>query len=401
MLELEFENEFEHCANIKVIGIGGGGCNAVNRMISSKLAGIEFITVNTDAQALYSSLAPIRLQIGAKLTKGLGSGSNPEIGEKAANEDREKIEEVLKGADMVFITAGMGGGTGTGAAPLIASIAKELGALVIAVVTKPFIFEGKKRLSYADIGITNLKERVDTLISIPNQRLLGMVNKRTPITEAFNIADDILRNAVQGISDVITVPGLINMDLADVRTVMSNMGSGLMGMGAASGDDRAVEAAHQAISSPLLEDVSINGARGVLINITGGPDLSLFEINEAASLIHESVDENANIKVGAVIDENMEDNIRITVIATGFNLSKIVVTPAKQEEKNTTGKLYSINPSPTVRELEKPAFARKNVMAAEVSGTMEKEEREMLDERIRAIGNTHFDIPTFLRNKVD
>ncbi|MBI4650652.1 cell division protein FtsZ [Candidatus Desantisbacteria bacterium] len=408
MLELEIENEFEHHANIKVIGVGGGGCNAVNRMISNKLSGVEFITANTDAQALRGSLAPIRLQLGAKLTKGLGSGSNPEIGEKAANEDRDKIEEVLKGADMVFITAGMGGGTGTGAAPVIASIAKELGALVIAVVTKPFVFEGKKRLTQADTGLSTLKDRVDTLITIPNQRLLSVVNKRTPITEAFITADDVLRNAVKGISDLITVPGLINLDFADVKTIMANMGTALMGMGVSSGDDRAMEAAQQAISSPLLEDISINGARGVLINITGGSDLSLFEVNEAASLIQESADENAHIILGAVIDETMEDSIRITVIATGFN-SEVACTASKPiEEKNNinTGKLYSIKPNVAAKELEKPAYLRKNMMAAApdgrpVSFNNIEEDREILDDRIRSLGNTHLDIPTFLRNKID
>ncbi|MBI5417227.1 cell division protein FtsZ [Candidatus Poribacteria bacterium] len=413
MIKLETENEYEHHATIKVIGVGGGGCNTVNRMIEANVAGIEFIAVNTDAQALKRSLAPVKLQIGAKLTKGLGSGSIPEIGEKAANEDRDKIEELLKGADMVFITAGMGGGTGTGASPVIASIAKQLGALVIAVVTKPFTFEGKKRLTQADQGMTKLKDSVDTLINIPNQRLLSVVNKRTPLVEAFNIADDILKNAIQGISDLITVPGLINLDFADVRTVMSNMGSALMGMGVATGDDRAIEAAQQAIASPLLEDISINGARGVLINITGGRDLCLHEINEAASLIYEAVDENAQIKMGAVIDDAMEDTIRITVIATGFNQAIAeVIAPQAEEKTSAESKLYNFKSIPNQKELDKPTFSRNKTVAVANGGFIEtsmgintgiidKDEREMLDDRIRSLGNTHLDIPTFLRNKID
>ncbi|MBI5206166.1 MAG: cell division protein FtsZ [Candidatus Firestonebacteria bacterium] len=422
MLDLKFENEFEHNANIKVIGIGGGGCNAVNRMVIAKVKGVEFITANTDAQALGGSLAPIRLQIGAKLTKGLGSGSNPDIGEKAANEDQDKLKEVLKGADMVFITAGMGGGTGTGAAPIIASIARDLGALTIAVVTKPFMFEGKKRAKQAEDGINKLKESVDTLITIPNQRLLSVANKRTPILESFNVADDILKNAVQGISDLITIPGLINLDFADVRTIMSGMGSALMGMGFASGDDRAIEAAQQAISSPLLEDISINGARGVLINITGGPDLGIMEVNEASSLIYENADENAHIILGAVIDEKMKDSIKITVIATGFEImesAKKVETIEKEVIQNKLtqqDKLFSIKPNISPKELEKPAFIRKAVAQVacgggadiqiiqedeSMSGLMSKDERDMLDDRIRSLGNTHLDIPTFLRNKID
>jgi cell division protein FtsZ len=306
-------------ARIKVIGVGGGGGNAVNRMIQAGIKGIEFMVANTDVQAMRNSLAPVRLQIGGKLTKGLGAGANPEIGKQAALEDTDRILEALSGADMIFITTGMGGGTGTGAAPIIASLAAELGALTVAVVTKPFGFEGKRRRIQAEQGIRSLRETVDTLITIPNERLLNFVERATSLNEAFTIADDILRQAVQGISDLITVPGEINLDFADVKTIMHGMGMALMGTGVSSGEHRAVEAAQRAISSPLLEEASIEGAKGVLINITGGPDMTLFEVHEAASIIQEAADEEANIIFGAVIDPRMKDEVKVTVIATGFD----------------------------------------------------------------------------------
>ncbi|MEN6413717.1 MAG: cell division protein FtsZ [Veillonellales bacterium] len=308
----------EQFASIKVIGVGGGGNNAVNRMIAAGLQGVEFVSVNTDAQALVHAQAPVRIQIGEKLTKGLGAGANPEVGEKAAQESREEITKALRGADMVFITAGMGGGTGTGAAPVVAECAKENGALTVGVVTKPFSFEGRRRQLQAERGIAQLKEKVDTLITIPNDRLMQVVDKRTPIMEAFRIADDVLRQGVQGISDLIAVPGLINLDFADVKTIMLETGSALMGIGIGSGDNRAVAAAEAAIKSPLLE-TSIEGAKGVLLNITGGTSLGLFEVNEAAEIIAQAADPEANIIFGSVIDESFEDEVRVTVIATGFD----------------------------------------------------------------------------------
>jgi cell division protein FtsZ len=306
-------------ASIKVIGVGGGGGNAVNRMIQSGIKGVEFLVANTDVQAMRASLAPVKLQIGGKLTKGLGAGANPEIGKEAALEDTDRILEALSGADMIFITTGMGGGTGTGAAPIIASLAAELGALTVAVVTKPFGFEGKRRRVQAEQGIRALRDTVDTLITIPNERLLGFVERGTSLSEAFKIADDILRQAVQGISDLITVPGEINLDFADVKTIMHGMGMALMGTGVSTGEHRAVEAAQRAISSPLLEEASIEGARGVLINVTGGPDMTLFEVHEAASIIQEAADEEANIIFGTVIDPKMKEELKVTVIATGFD----------------------------------------------------------------------------------
>src|SRR5438270_811890 len=312
-------DEEQLTAKIKVIGVGGGGGNAVNRMIQAGIKGIEFLVTNTDVQAMRSSLAPIKIQIGAKLTKGLGAGANPDIGKQAALEDTDRILEALSGSDMIFITTGMGGGTGTGAAPIIASLAAELGALTVAVVTKPFNFEGKRRRVQAEQGIRGLRDTVDTLITIPNERLLNFVERGTSLNDAFKIADDILRQAVQGISDLITVPGEINLDFADVKTIMHGMGMALMGTGVSSGEHRAVEAAQRAISSPLLEEASIEGAKGVLINITGGPDMTLFEVHEAASIIQEAADEEANIIFGTVIDPRMGDEVKVTVIATGFD----------------------------------------------------------------------------------
>jgi cell division protein FtsZ len=328
------EEEPRRGALIKVIGVGGGGGNAVNRMIAAQVKGVEFIVANTDLQALKISRAPVKLQIGNKLTNGLGAGANPEIGRKAALEDTEHIIEVLEGADMVFVTAGLGGGTGTGAAPIIASLAAELGALTVAIVTKPFMFEGKKRMVQAEQGLRELRECVDTLISIPNERLLETVQRGTTLSEAFRFADDILRQGVQGISDIIQIPGIINVDFADVKTIMQGMGLALMGTGTARGENRSAEAARKAISSPLLEEASIQGARGVLINITGSENLLLHEVSEAASIIHEAADENANIIFGAVLDDAMEDEVKITVIATGFDRKgekgDVIPMPAKE-----------------------------------------------------------------------
>ena len=315
---MEFDLEMERFASIKVVGVGGGGSNAVNRMIDAGLKGVDFIAVNTDAQALTLSNAPVKLQIGERLTRGLGAGSDPEIGRQAAEESREELESVIKGADMVFLTAGMGGGTGTGAMPVIAEIAQELGILTVGVITRPFSFEGRKRARQAEAGIAVLQQKVDTLITIPNDRLLQVVEKRTPIVEAFRFADDILRQGVQGISDLIAIPGLINLDFADVRTIMAETGPALMGVGQGSGDNRAVEAAKAATNRPLLE-TSIQGARGILINITGGTDLGLFEVNEAAEIVSSMADPEATIIFGAVIDEELKDQVRITVIATGFH----------------------------------------------------------------------------------
>jgi cell division protein FtsZ len=312
-------DEDQLTAKIKVIGVGGGGGNAVNRMIQAGIKGVEFLVANTDVQAMRTSLAPTKIQIGAKLTKGLGAGANPDVGKQAALEDTDRILETLSGADMIFITTGMGGGTGTGAAPIIASLAAELGALTVAVVTKPFNFEGKRRRVQAEHGIRALRETVDTLITIPNERLLNFVERATSLGEAFKIADDILRQAVQGISDLITVPGEINLDFADVKTIMHGMGMALMGTGVSTGEHRAVEAAQRAISSPLLEEASIEGAKGVLINVTGGSDMTLFEVHEAASIIQEAADEEANIIFGTVIDPRMKDEVKVTVIATGFD----------------------------------------------------------------------------------
>jgi cell division protein FtsZ len=305
-------------ARIKVIGVGGGGCNAVNRMVESGVTGIEFWAINTDAQALAESAAPQRLQIGQKLTRGLGAGGNPAIGQKAAEESREEIAHALENTDLVFITAGMGGGTGTGAAPIVAEVAKEIGCLTVGVVTRPFTFEGRRRTNQAEDGVGNLQSRVDTLIVIPNNQLLSVISTETPMQDAFQMADDVLRQGVQGISDIITVPGLINVDFADVRAIMADAGSALMGIGIGTGKSRAKEGAIAAISSPLLES-SIEGAKGVVLNITGGNDLTLHEVNAAADIIYEIVDPNANIIFGAVIDERLQGEIRVTVIATGFS----------------------------------------------------------------------------------
>jgi cell division protein FtsZ len=324
------EDDAKHGARIKVIGVGGGGSNAVNRMVQSGLTGVEFIVANTDRQALMSNAASVKLQIGSKLTKGLGAGADPNVGKNAALEDTEKILEALQGADMVFVTTGLGGGTGTGAAPVIASLASEIGALTVAVVTKPFKFEGKRRAAQAERGLQELKDAVDTMITIPNERLLSTVDKATSMFDAFAVADDVLRQAIQGISDLILVPGMINLDYADVKTIMSRMGIAIMGTGIATGEDRARVAATAAISSPLLEDANVHGARGVIINITGGPDLTLAEVSEASEIIHEAAHEDANIIFGAVVNPEMEGKVKITVIATGFDPVRNALAPSTQ-----------------------------------------------------------------------
>ncbi|GGI97290.1 cell division protein FtsZ [Alicyclobacillus cellulosilyticus] len=350
---LDFELDVEPLAKIKVIGVGGGGCNAVNRMIESGVQGVEFIVVNTDAQALQMSKAQTRVQIGEKLTRGLGAGANPEIGKKAAEESREILTHVLQGADMVFVTAGMGGGTGTGAAPIIAEIAKELGALTVGVVTKPFRFEQKRRMQQAEMGIANLKEKVDTLIVIPNDRLLEIVDRNTPMLDAFREADNVLRQGVAGISDLIAVPGLINVDFADVKAIMVERGSALMGIGVASGENRATEAAKKAISSPLLE-TSIDGARGVLMHIAGGPSLSLWEVNEAADHVSTAADPDVNMIFGAHIDPDLGDEIVVTVIATGFENR-----PQSSQPPRRSAVLEDVPLSANTSNWEVPAFLRK------------------------------------------
>ncbi len=360
---LEFDTEMEQFAQIKVIGVGGGGNNAINRMIAAGLRGVEFIAINTDKQALYMSKANVKIQIGEKITKGLGAGAYPEIGEKAANESRDEISQVLKGTDMVFITAGMGGGTGTGAAPVVAQIAKEMGILTVAVVTKPFSFESRIRMQNAERGIENLKATVDSLLTIPNDRLLQVVDKKTSMVEAFRLADDVLRQGVQGISDLITVPGLINLDFADVKTIMTNSGLAHMGIGRASGDNKAEEAARQAIHSPLLE-TSIDGARRVLVNIMGSSDMGMFEINTAAELVYKSVDPDANVILGAAIDDDLQDEIQVTVIATSFDNDNILKKKDKADDKSFI--LNNQNSGKTSSgfsdngDLEIPTFLRRN-----------------------------------------
>jgi cell division protein FtsZ len=322
-IRVGFSEELRHGAKIKVIGVGGGGGNAVNRMIAAKLEGVEFMVANTDLQALKASHAPVKIQLGAKLTKGLGAGANPEIGRRAALEDTEKIIDALEGADMVFVTSGLGGGTGTGGAPIVAGLSRELGSLTVAVVTKPFAFEGKRRMVQAEQGLAELGEAVDTVICIPNERLMQYVDKGTSFFEAFRIADDILRQGVQGISDIITITGIINRDFADIKTIMEGMGYAVMGTAEASGENRAVEAVNQAIASPLLEDASINGAQGILLNITGSSKLTLYEVHEASTIVQKAAAENANIIFGAVHNEEMKDAVRVTVIATGIKPDKV------------------------------------------------------------------------------
>ncbi|NLY42431.1 MAG: cell division protein FtsZ [Clostridiaceae bacterium] len=358
---LEFDTDMGNFAQIKVVGVGGGGNNAVNRMIAAGLKGIEFIAINTDKQALLLSKASHKIQIGEKLTKGLGAGANPEIGHKAAEESKDEVAQALKGSDMVFVTAGMGGGTGTGGAPVVASVAKEMGILTVGVVTKPFTFEGRQRMINAEKGIMELKECVDTLVTIPNDRLLQISEKKISFVEAFKMADDVLRQGVQGISDLIAVPGLVNLDFADVKTIMEETGYAHMGIGRAAGDNKAEEAARQAIHSPLLE-TSIEGARRVLLNITGGSDLGLFEVNAAAELVQKSADPDANIIFGAVIDEKLQDEIVITVIATGFDKMPHVSTKKTLpvfEKMKKDEKIPPIKPQED-DDLDIPPFLRRN-----------------------------------------
>jgi cell division protein FtsZ len=372
---LEFDTNLDSLATIKVIGVGGGGNNAVNRMIEHGVQGVEFIAVNTDAQALNLSKAEVKMQIGGKLTRGLGAGANPEVGKKAAEESKEQIEEALSGADMVFVTAGMGGGTGTGAAPVIAQIARDLGALTVGVVTRPFTFEGKKRSNQASGGISAMKEAVDTLIVIPNDRLLEIVDKSTPMLEAFREADNVLRQGVQGISDLIATPGLINLDFADVKTIMSNKGSALMGIGVASGENRAAEAAKKAINSPLLE-TSIDGAQGVLMNITGGSNLSLYEVQEAADIVATATDQEVNMIFGSVINETLKEEIIVTVIATGFN-----------EEASH-------------QKVTRPSFNQQKVAPGVTKREPKREEVQQEQTRSTSVlQDDALDIPTFLRNR--
>jgi len=387
-------------AKIKVIGVGGGGGNAVNRMVQVGLADVEFIVANTDQQALQNNAAPTKLQIGGQLTKGLGAGADPNVGRAAALEDTEKILEALTGADMVFVTTGLGGGTGTGAAPVIASLANQLGALTVAVVTKPFKFEGRKRAMQAEAGLRELAESVDTMITIPNERLLSTVDRTTSMSQAFATADDVLRQAIQGISDLILVPGLINLDFADVKTIMSRMGLAIMGTGIATGEDRARLAATAAVSSPLLEDASVQGARGVIINITGGPDLTLSEVSEASDIIYSAAHEDANIIFGAVVDPKMEGKVKITVIATGFDRTRVSASPASQ--------------SSLVTPVDLSAYAIAKVQTEERmvanGGRVVVSRRPALDLPLKpAVGSTShaddleapspFDVPAFLRRQ--
>jgi cell division protein FtsZ len=378
MFEIDEEREV---AKIKVIGLGGGGSNAVNRMMAARFTGVEFIVANTDLQALRSSPAPYKIQLGAKLTSGLGAGSNPEVGKSAAQEDRDEIRQVLEGADMVFVTAGLGGGTGTGAAPVVAAVAKDLGILTVAVVTKPFHFEGRRRQQQAETGLAELRAVVDTLISIPNQRLLAVVDRGTPLVEAFKVADTVLLQAVQGISDLILVPGLINLDFADVRTIMSGMGMALMGAGTGKGQNRALDAAQKAVASPLLDETSIEGARGILINFTGGSDLSIHEVEEAAKIVQEAAHEEANIIFGAVIDETLQDEVRITVIATGF-------TERKMEMGSSPTKVVDLPSRPSRAPAPGGSWRRRVMPDARGEGGEQGVEEDL-------------DVPAFLRRQAD
>jgi cell division protein FtsZ len=374
--------ELEHVpqvAKIKVIGLGGGGGNAVSRMMAAQFTGVDFIVANTDLQALRASPAPVKVQLGTKLTQGLGAGSNPEVGRDAALEDPEQLTRLLEGADMVFITAGLGGGTGTGAAPVVASLAKDLGILTVAVVTKPFVFEGRKRMQQADAGMDALRGVVDTLISIPNQRLLSVVERGTPLLDAFRVADSVLQQAVQGISDLILVPGLVNLDFADVRTIMSGMGMAMMGTGVGRGEHRALDAAHKAVASPLLDDTSIQGAKGILINFTGSPTMSIHEVEEAARIVQDAAHEDANIIFGAVIDPGLDDEVRMTVIATGFSEKKEAVGP---------GRLVDF-PRPRTSVAAGPAPWRRRSLG------------EARGESDDPLGDNDLDVPAFLRRQAD
>jgi cell division protein FtsZ len=410
---LQIDEEPNACAKIKVIGVGGGGSNAVNRMVRSGLDGVEFIVANTDLQALQMNAASAKLQIGSKLTKGLGAGADPTVGRQAALEDTEKIIQALDGADMIFVTTGLGGGTGTGAAPVIASLACELGALTIAVVTKPFKFEGRKRQMQAERGLEALRDCVDTIITIPNERLLTIIDRTTPLTDAFATADDVLRQAIQGISDLILVPGLINLDFADVKTIMSGMGLAMMGTGIAEGQDRAVEAARRAISSPLLEGASVNGSRGVIINVTGGPDLSLVEVSEASSIVQEAAHEDANIIFGAVIDSALKGKVKITVIATGFGAqsasrsvpsSSAAQTPVDMTQYAEAGRLFGEASAPVAAaervSSQKLSIARRpafDLPLAAAPAASDTQPQPMKDPDFD-LGSA-FDVPAFLRRQ--
>lgn len=383
----KLEEEKPASTVIKVVGVGGAGCNAVNRMIATGMENVEFIVMNTDAQQLRDSLATVKIQIGTKLTRGLGAGADPNVGREAANEDRDKIHKALKGADMIFITAGMGGGTGTGAAPVVAEVAKEISALVVGVVTKPFKVEGKKRMGQAETGIAHLKEKVDTLITIHNDLLLKIIDRRTPIEDAFKLADDILRQGVQGIADLIMVTGLVNVDFADVRTVMRETGDALMGVGIGTGENKALEATQQAINSPLLEETCIDGAKAVLINIAGGNDLSLHEVNEVTDVITRQVDPDANIIFGTTIDAALSDRVRVTVIATGFDRRRNMINhggPSQTDSRNGTS-LTLIEGSQKGGERRVPAGLQ--------TFSLDYEQRR----RPREIPTEDLDIPTFLR----
>lgn len=388
---IELDTLSDRGAKIRVIGVGGGGGNAVNSMIDKGLVGVDFVAINTDLQSLERNKAPHKLQIGKNLTRGLGAGADPSVGQRAVEEDREEIARCIAGSDMVFITAGLGGGTGTGGAPGVANIAKSMGALVVGIVTRPFNSEGKKRTGQADWGIEELKKQVDTLIVIPNQKLLDIIDRRTPLLEAFEIANQVLYNATRGISEVITVPGLINVDFADVRTIMREMGDALMGTGVASGENRAVEAANAAISSPLLEGISIAGAQGILVNITGGPDLSLVEVDEATSIIHEAAGDDANVILGTVIDENLREEVMVTVIATGFNKKA-----AGQKPMKTGAKLVDRIPSgpSELQKLDEPSFMRRGVELPFNAIKENSDEKEKIDK-------SDPDKPAFLRKIMD
>jgi cell division protein FtsZ len=415
---MPLRSDAEHFALIKVIGIGGGGSNAVNRMIRAEMMGVEFIAVNTDAQALLQSDAPHKIRIGDKLTRGLGAGADPGVGQRAAEEDSEKIYEALKDADMIFITAGMGGGTGSGAAPVIAEIAKDLGALTVGVITKPFSFEGVRRKLVAEQYSEGLKEKVDTLITIPNDRLREVVDKKTSILDAFRVVDDVLRQGVQGISDLITVPGLINLDFADVKTIMRDAGSSMMGIGTATGENRAVEAARAAVMSPLLE-VNIQGARGILFNVTGGSDLGLFEVNEAAEVIKEAADPEANIIFGTVIDDRMRDEVKVTVIATGFDGARKVKQSGRQAAAEQASGLEA-SLDERSREIlaeiererqERAALEDQMDSPSPFAKTGEQRESRVTERQALPVrssgldrpsyGETDLDIPSFLRRKSD
>ncbi|MBD3275249.1 MAG: cell division protein FtsZ [Candidatus Marinimicrobia bacterium] len=392
----EFDDYTDQKARMKVIGVGGAGGNALNRMINASLTGVDFIAVNTDAQALESNLAQHKIQIGKNLTKGLGAGANMDVGRRAIEEDRDAVATALSGSDMVFVAAGMGGGTGTGAAPVVAEIAKEQGALTIGIVTKPFMFEGPKRSKRADAGIEDLKLNVDTLIVIPNQRLLTIIDKKTTVTEAFQLADSILMQSTKGISSLINTPGLINLDFADVRTVMQDMGDAIMGTGIATGEERAALAAQQAISSPLLDDVRITGAQGVLVNITGGEDMGLMEVDEATSVIYEEAGDDANIIFGAVIDPEMNDELNVTVIATGFNKNRHDISRYNQQTKDMASR--PIEP-PSEKDLDIPAFQRRQ-QDRKNPGEQDEQSGESRGSQSRMDFDDDLDVPAFIRKQM-